>query len=247
MVADRIERALNLRQQPRAVVFHDKGDDRHMHVAWVRFNTAAGQAREQGFFKRKLVAVCREVKQQFRLKYTVEDAAPAQISCRVFNDAEDAAYCDGRKRFDGKEPVSAKPDAAQKSTGSSSEPALNRSRRSVVIHSSFPENGPVMVPVSLSARAARSAGSLRSQRNSQAVRQSRWILGRNPQCLFPIPADNITDMGNYLQTLGPGYTEGFDLRDSVRESCQSPLFTDADCQEALDRMLRKRDDIVSRR
>jgi len=58
---DRIEERLGLKGQPRAVVFHEKEGRRHAHCVWSRIDADTMTARQMSFFKKKLVAVSRDL------------------------------------------------------------------------------------------------------------------------------------------------------------------------------------------
>jgi hypothetical protein len=58
---DRVERQLGLEGQPRAVVFHEKEGRRHAHCVWSRIDAETMTARQMSFFKRKLLAVSRNL------------------------------------------------------------------------------------------------------------------------------------------------------------------------------------------
>ncbi len=55
------EECLGLKGQPRAVVFHEKNGRRHAHVVWSRIDTAEMKAINLPHFKRKLMALSREI------------------------------------------------------------------------------------------------------------------------------------------------------------------------------------------
>jgi len=58
---DRIEDRLGLEGQPRAVVFHEKEGRRHAHCVWSRIDPASMTACQLSFFKKKLMAVSRDL------------------------------------------------------------------------------------------------------------------------------------------------------------------------------------------
>jgi hypothetical protein len=60
-VADRIEEALGLKDQPRAIVIHEKEGRRHAHVVWSRINPEQMKAIELPFFKNRLKEISREL------------------------------------------------------------------------------------------------------------------------------------------------------------------------------------------
>ena len=56
-----IEERLGLQGQPRAVIFHEKDGRRHAHCVWSRIDVETMTARPLPFFKRKLVAIGRDL------------------------------------------------------------------------------------------------------------------------------------------------------------------------------------------
>ncbi|WP_369157017.1 relaxase/mobilization nuclease domain-containing protein [Candidatus Thiodiazotropha sp. LNASS1] len=58
---EQIEQKLELDDQPRAIVFHEKEGRRHAHVVWSRIDTAEMKAINLPFFKMKLKDVSREL------------------------------------------------------------------------------------------------------------------------------------------------------------------------------------------
>jgi len=67
--ADRIERMLGLKDQPRAIAFHidEKTGHEHMHVAWSRIDEETLTAKPLPFYKVRLKRLCRELEQYFGL------------------------------------------------------------------------------------------------------------------------------------------------------------------------------------
>ena len=67
--ADRIERMLGLKDQPRAIAFHidKKTGHEHMHVAWSRIDQETLTAKALPFYKERLKKVCRELEKHFGL------------------------------------------------------------------------------------------------------------------------------------------------------------------------------------
>lgn len=57
----RVEKALGLSGQPRAVVFHEKNGRRHAHCVWSRIDAGVLKAVPLPHFKRKLTALAREI------------------------------------------------------------------------------------------------------------------------------------------------------------------------------------------
>jgi len=55
------EKRLGLAGQPRAVVFHEKGDRRHCHVVWSRIDSEEMKAIPLAFTKRKLMELSKEI------------------------------------------------------------------------------------------------------------------------------------------------------------------------------------------
>ena len=93
MVADRIERAMNLVDQPRAIVFHDKEDrGRHMHIAWARLDQETMLAREQGLYKNKLAEVCRELEVEMKLTQVRSDRGPDEPRAAATGEFEMARH-----------------------------------------------------------------------------------------------------------------------------------------------------------
>ena len=66
-VADRIERKLGLTDQPRAIAFHKKNGQEHMHVAWSRIDDETMTAKPLPFYKLRLKEVCRELEKELGL------------------------------------------------------------------------------------------------------------------------------------------------------------------------------------
>jgi hypothetical protein len=58
--ADRVEAALGLAGQPRALVYHIKEGREHCHIVWSRIDARAGKAIHQPFDHDKLMMVTRE-------------------------------------------------------------------------------------------------------------------------------------------------------------------------------------------
>ncbi len=58
---DQIERELGLKNQPRAIVFHEKQGRRHAHVVWSRIDAATMTAKQMSFFKRRLQSISRDL------------------------------------------------------------------------------------------------------------------------------------------------------------------------------------------
>lgn len=56
-----VENRLGLSGQPRAIVFHEKGDRRHCHVVWSRIDTYEMKAIPLAFTKRKLMELSKEI------------------------------------------------------------------------------------------------------------------------------------------------------------------------------------------
>jgi hypothetical protein len=75
-VADRIERQLGFHDQPRAVVFHQKGGQEHMHLVFSRINTDIMQAIDPGLYKRKLKQICRKLEKEMGLQQVKNDRDP---------------------------------------------------------------------------------------------------------------------------------------------------------------------------
>ena len=56
-----VENRLGLTGQPRAIVFHEKGDRRHCHVVWSRIDSNEMKAIPLAFTKRKLMIISKEI------------------------------------------------------------------------------------------------------------------------------------------------------------------------------------------
>ena len=57
----RIEDRLGLKDQPRAIVFHEKEGRRHAHCVWSRIDADTMTARQMSFYKTKLMSVSRDL------------------------------------------------------------------------------------------------------------------------------------------------------------------------------------------
>ncbi|MEL6686158.1 MAG: hypothetical protein AAFP97_00895 [Pseudomonadota bacterium] len=57
----RVEKALGLQGQPRAIVFHEKENRRHCHVVWSRIDTSNMKAIQLDFPKRELNALAEHI------------------------------------------------------------------------------------------------------------------------------------------------------------------------------------------
>lgn len=57
----RTEQALNLSNQPRVVIFHEKNGRRHAHTVWSRIDSKSMKAITMSFFKEKLTNLSREL------------------------------------------------------------------------------------------------------------------------------------------------------------------------------------------
>ncbi|RLJ22206.1 relaxase [bacterium endosymbiont of Escarpia laminata] len=57
----RIEKKLNLTDQPRAIIFHEKKGRRHCHAVWSRIDAEKMKAIPLSFFKRDLMGISREL------------------------------------------------------------------------------------------------------------------------------------------------------------------------------------------
>lgn len=67
-VADRIEGQLGFDGQARAIVFHQKDGQEHMHLAWSRIDVETMRAIDPGLYKRKLKEVCRKLEKEMGLQ-----------------------------------------------------------------------------------------------------------------------------------------------------------------------------------
>lgn len=56
-----IEERLNLKGQPRAIVFHEKEGRRHCHAVWSRIDAETMKAKELPFFKKKLQEISKQL------------------------------------------------------------------------------------------------------------------------------------------------------------------------------------------
>lgn len=66
--AERVEKALGLTDQPRAMIYHIKNGREHCHIVWSRIDTQAGKAIHQAFDHEKLMMVTREFARDHGLK-----------------------------------------------------------------------------------------------------------------------------------------------------------------------------------
>lgn len=65
--ADRLEGDLGFDGQPRAIAFHHKAGESHMHVAWSRVDLASLTVIDPGLYKKKMKQLCREFEAEFDL------------------------------------------------------------------------------------------------------------------------------------------------------------------------------------
>jgi hypothetical protein len=79
-VADRIEKRLGFKGQPRAIVFHIKNGEEHMHIAWDRIDTEKERAIDPGLFKLKLKEVCRELEKEMGLQIVRNERLPGEMT-----------------------------------------------------------------------------------------------------------------------------------------------------------------------
>ena len=77
-VADRIEKQLGFTGQPRAVVFHQKDGQRHMHLVWSRIDAETMRAIDPGLYKRKLKEVCRKLEKEMGLQQVRNERDPGE-------------------------------------------------------------------------------------------------------------------------------------------------------------------------
>jgi len=77
-VADRIERQLGFRGQPRAVAFHIKDGHKHMHLVWSRIDADTMHAIDPGLYKRKLKEVCRKLEKEMGLQQVRNERDPSE-------------------------------------------------------------------------------------------------------------------------------------------------------------------------
>lgn len=66
--AERVEKALGLTDQPRAMIYHIKNGREHCHIVWSRIDAQAGKAIHQAFDHEKLMMVTREFARDHGLK-----------------------------------------------------------------------------------------------------------------------------------------------------------------------------------
>ena len=77
-VAERIERKLGFHGQPRAIVFHQKKGQRHMHLAWLRLSVNDNHAINPGLYMRKLKEVCRAMEKEMGLQQVRNERDPEE-------------------------------------------------------------------------------------------------------------------------------------------------------------------------
>jgi hypothetical protein len=77
--ADRIERMLGLKDQPRAITLHidEKTGHEHMHVAWSRIDEETLTAKRLPFYKTRLKKLCRELEETLGLTRVPNERASA--------------------------------------------------------------------------------------------------------------------------------------------------------------------------
>ena len=73
--ADRIERQLGFKNQPRAIVFHLKDGDEHMHLVWSRIGKDM-KAIDPGLYKNKLKEISRVLEKELGLKQIGNERDP---------------------------------------------------------------------------------------------------------------------------------------------------------------------------
>ncbi len=76
-VANRIERKLGFDGQPRAIVFHEKEGQEHMHIAWSRLDENLHPI-DPGLYKLKLKEVCRAVEKEMGLVQVKNERDPGE-------------------------------------------------------------------------------------------------------------------------------------------------------------------------
>ena len=74
--ADRIERQLGFNNQPRAIVFHLKDGDEHMHLVWSRIGQEDMKAIDPGLYKNKLKEISRVLEKELGLKQIGNERDP---------------------------------------------------------------------------------------------------------------------------------------------------------------------------
>ena len=75
-VADRVERQLGFDDQPRAVIFHQKAGQEHMHLVFSRIDPNDLRAIDPGLYKRKLKEICRKLEKEMGLQQVKNDRDP---------------------------------------------------------------------------------------------------------------------------------------------------------------------------
>ena len=85
---DQIEGKLGLKDQPRAIVFHEKEGRRHAHCVWSRIDAETMTAKRMSFFKTKLTEVSRELYLEHDWKMPNGLADPSKRDPRNFTLAE---------------------------------------------------------------------------------------------------------------------------------------------------------------
>jgi len=74
--ADRIERQLGFNGQPRAMVFHLKDGDKHMHLVWSRIDQDDMRAIDPGLYKKKLKEISRILEKEMGLQQVRNERDP---------------------------------------------------------------------------------------------------------------------------------------------------------------------------
>jgi hypothetical protein len=75
-VANRIERRLGFQDQPRAIVFHQKAGQEHMHLVFSRIDASNMHAIDPGLYKRKLKETCRKLEKEMGLQIVKNERDP---------------------------------------------------------------------------------------------------------------------------------------------------------------------------
>jgi hypothetical protein len=78
--ADRIERQLGFNGQPRAIVFHLKEGQEHMHLVWSRIGKEDMKAIDPGLYKNKLKEISRRLEKEMGLQQVKNSRDPEELT-----------------------------------------------------------------------------------------------------------------------------------------------------------------------
>lgn len=78
--ADRIERHLGFDDQPRAIVFHLKKGEEHMHLVWSRIDADIMRAIDPGLYKNKLKEISRILEKEMGLQQVKNERDPDELT-----------------------------------------------------------------------------------------------------------------------------------------------------------------------